>query len=167
MLIWRGWGIIPVLYIVVAVVVSALLESFVIPRSAFGVVLSGLVLVAAVATWFTGVAINRDRPGRKVAAWAAQRRAQLDDLVVSGRFSLGPGTPQPTSLEDAQRMSDDLYAAEVADVTKAARNRHTLFWIPVQYVSFVLAAFAVWCLIQSLIVGEGSGSHLPNALSAV
>lgn len=156
LLIWRGWGILPVLYLVAALILTGLLVSLGLPQSSFGIVFFGLGLLAAVATWFTGVAINQNRPRRKAAEWAQHRRAQLNELVVSGRFSLGPGQPQPASLEEAQRMSDDLFAAETAELDKAVRNRHTLFWIPMQYVAFVLAAFVLWCLVEPFIAGPRS-----------
>ncbi len=56
-------------------------------------------------------------------------------------------------------MSEDLFAAEEAEVTRTARNRHTLFGIPMQYVAFGLAALALWCLVESLIPGHATGGH--------
>lgn len=149
-ILWRGWGIIALLYATAAVIVAGGLEVEVLPKSAPHVSLGILLLLAAVATWFTGVAMNRRRPQRTVDRLLRARRAQLDELVTSGRFSLGPGQPPPVSVHDAQRMSDDLFAAETAATTKGAFNRHTLFWIPMQYVAFVWVAAALWSLGSAL-----------------
>ncbi len=77
MLIWQGWGILPVLYAVAAVVVAVWLESLGLPQSSFAIVACCVLLLAAVATWFTGVALNRialsvgSAPGRRavVRSW--------------------------------------------------------------------------------------------------
>lgn len=150
MIIWRGWGVLAVLYAFAAMILftgvgSQILPSEVLPFSAA----LGLA-VAAIATWFTGIALNRSGPQGKVDLWIAERNYQLTELVETGQFSLGPGQPQPQSLEEAREMAATLFEYEKAELNKAAFNRHTLFWIPLQYISFGLAAIAVTILISSL-----------------
>jgi len=128
MIIWRGWGIITVLYALAALVISSVLKKEVLPGSFPPVSFGILLLLAAIATWFTGTSLNRTRPKRKIDLWVQGRRAQLDDLVLSGRFSLGPGQPQPTSIEEARSMSDALLTRETEEATRTALNRHT-WWI--------------------------------------
>lgn len=156
MIIWKGWGIIPVLYALLAAVLAAVIgtDLFHLPKSAFPIALGILLLLASAATWFSGVAMNRSNPQRKVDLWAKERRAQLDELVDSGRFSLGPGQPQPSSPEEAQRMSNDLLAYEVAEAAKASQNQHTLFFIPYQYIAFFTAASALILLAQAAFGGS-------------
>ncbi|WP_336653338.1 MULTISPECIES: hypothetical protein [unclassified Leucobacter] len=156
MIIWKGWGIIPVLYALLAAVLAAVIgtDLFGIPKSAFPILLGLSLLLAAVATWFSGVAMNRSNPQRKVDLWARERRVQLDELVASGRFSLGPGQPQPSSLDEAQRMSDDLLAHEMAEATKASQNQHTLFFIPYQYIAFFTTACALILLARAVFGGS-------------
>ncbi|PRI12161.1 hypothetical protein [Leucobacter massiliensis] len=150
MIIWKGWGIIPVLYALLAAVLHAFIGADLLhlPAARLGISLGVLLLLAAAATWFSGVAMNRTRPERAVELWAKERRQQLDTLVQSGQFFLGPGQPQPTSFEEAQRMSDELLAHEVAEASQAARNHHTLFFIPYQYVAFFTAACALLLIAQ-------------------
>ncbi|QIM15468.1 hypothetical protein G7067_02070 [Leucobacter insecticola] len=150
LIIWRGWGIIPIFYAAAAVVLAGMLGAGGSSSSAFPLWAGVFILLAAVGTWFTGVAMNRTNPERKVDLWARERRAQLDELANTGMFSLGPGQPQPTSVEEAQHMSDALLASEVSTLTQAGRNRHTLFFIPMQFFAFVFVVIGLLVLATGL-----------------
>jgi ABC-type transport system involved in cytochrome bd biosynthesis fused ATPase/permease subunit len=150
MVIWRGWGVLAFIYAAVAMILFAGAASSLVPDTALPLTVAIGMIIAAVATWFTGNTMNRVAPQRKIDAWARQRRAQLDELVATGRFSLGPGQPQPQSLAEAQQMSDALFAQELQQ-TKRALNVHTLFWIPMQYFAFVWAAIALIALVSGVV----------------
>lgn len=141
-IIWRGWGVLAFVYAAVGMILFAGVASTLVPESVLPFTIGIGLLLAAVATWFTGIALNRTSPRRKIDAWAQERKRQLDDLVVTGRFSLGPGQPQPTSVAQAQEMADALFAHELAQAQRAF-NVHTLFWIPMQYLAFVWGAIAL------------------------
>lgn len=103
-------------------------------------------LAAATGTWFHGQHLNQTLPKRRLAEWQTARSAQLDHLVGTGQFSLGPGQPQPRSMDEARWQADQLLAAEQQSAGQGLLNRHSVFWIPMQYLSFVIAAGAVMAL---------------------
>lgn len=100
-------------------------------------------LAAAVGTWFTGQHFNQTGPKRKLEEWKGARSAQLDQLVSAGQFSLGPGQPQPRSMDEARWQADELLAAEERSVSEGMLNRHSVFWIPMQYLSVLIACGAL------------------------
>lgn len=110
----------------------------------FGVA-AGLVL-AAVGNWFTGQHFNQTGPKRKLAEWKESRSNQLDQLVSAGQFSLGPGQPQPRSMEEARWQADQLLAAEEHSAGQGLLNRHSVFWIPMQYLSVLIACGALMAI---------------------
>jgi len=148
-IIWRGWGVLGAVYGLLAAMLGGGVASAFVDDSVVPVTAGAGFLCAAVATWFTGVALNRTSPQRRVEEWAGRRRAQLDELVASGRFSLGPGQPQPRSLDEARQMADDLFAHERLATTRAF-NQHTLFWIPVQFFAVVWGAIGVVAVVTGL-----------------
>lgn len=150
MIIWRGWGGVAAAYAAIAMMLFAGLASTMLPSATLPFSISVGLVLAAAATWLTGVALNRTSPQRQIDAWAEQRMAQLDELVRSGRFSLGPGQPQPTSLQEAEQMADALFAYEL-EQAKQAIDRNTLFWVPMQYFAFVWGAIAVVVLVSGIV----------------
>lgn len=150
MIIWRGWGILAVIYAAVAMMLFAGLGSTLVSPTALPFLIAIGLIGAAVATWFTGIAMNRTAPQRKVDAWLHARRAQLTELVETGRFSLGPGQPQPTSLVEARQMADELYRLE-AEQAKKAFNAHSVFWIPMQYFAYIWGGIALLVVIIGII----------------
>ncbi|MGB4135012.1 MAG: hypothetical protein WA971_00500 [Microbacterium sp.] len=150
MVIWRGAGALAFVYGALAAMLFGGLASTLVTASSIPFTVGIGMILAAIATWFTGIALNRTSPQRKIDAWAEQRRAQLDELVTTGQFSLGPGQPMPASEAEARRMSDELFAYEQTQTAKAM-NQHTMFWIPMQYWAFVWAAVAVFAIVSGII----------------
>lgn len=145
MIIWQGWGILSVAYGLLAAMVFGGIGSTFLPETSIPFSVAVGMLFAAVATWFTGTRMNRTGPRHEVEDWAAQRESELDALVRTGRFSLGPGRPQPSSEAEAREMADALLEHEMRQ-TAGAFNRHRVFWIPMQYIAVLwlaIAAFAV------------------------
>lgn len=154
MVIWRGWGIIVFGYIALAMILFMGLGSQFLPESALPY--SGAIglAIAAVATWFTGQAMNVTRPQKKIDAWYQAREQQLAQLVSSGQFSLGPGQAPPTSAAEAQSQSEVLLQQELRQARRS-RNAHTMFFIPMQYWAFIIGAAAIVLLVLG-ILGIGS-----------
>lgn len=150
MIIWQRWGVLAALYAAIAVALFAGFGSTFLDGPGLLISTAVGLVVAAVATWFTGIALNQTAPAKKVAEWSSARRSELDDLVESGRFSIGPGKPQPTSFEEARAQADALFAAETARA-KGGKNKHTLFFIPMQYFAFVFGAIALVLLVLALV----------------
>lgn len=146
MIIWRGWGVLAVVYTAVAIMLcvglpSSMLDGRWIPLSA-GVGLAA----AAAATWFTGRALNVNRPQARFDEWYQARAAQLTHLVDTGGFQLGPGQPLPSSHAEARQQADWLLAEEARTLRTRIFDVHTLFFIPMQYLGYVLGAIAIICL---------------------
>ncbi|MGN7979095.1 hypothetical protein ACTJJ4_16075 [Microbacterium sp. 22195] len=150
MIIWRGWGILAVIYAGAAAALFGGLGSTFLPYAAVPVSIAIGMIGAAIATWYTGQALNGTGAQRKIDAWAKARSEQLHELVETGRFSLGPGQPQPQSVEEARQQSAWLFEQETQQAQRA-RNQHTLFFIPLQYWAFVIAAVAVFAAISGVI----------------
>lgn len=141
MIIWRGWGVLAFVFFGVGTLIGVGLGSW-------GLV--GGFLAAAVATWFVGQQLNRKGPQKKLADWKVSRRNQLDQLVQAGQFSLGPGQQQPRSVDEARRQSDELLAAEENAHREGSENRHTLFWIPMQYLAPVMLVAALYAGVKAV-----------------
>ena len=138
-------------YAAVAMMLFGGLASTLLPSPALPFSIGAGLLLAAVATWFTGIALNRTVPQRKIDVWTADRLDQLDELVATGRFSLGPGQPQPSSRDEAQEMADELFEQEKQLAALHGFNVHTLFWIPMQYLAFVWAAIALVAVVSGVV----------------
>jgi len=150
MVIFRGWGGLAAAYVLVAMMLCLGLASTMVPDSALPLTASVGLLAAAAATWFTGRALNRTRPQKKIDAWFTERRAQLDELVDSGRFLMGPGQPPPTSHEEARSQADQLLEHELMRA-RQSRDIHTLFFVPMQYWAPVMAVVAVVLLVIGVV----------------
>lgn len=150
MIIWHGWGILAVIYGVLAMVLGMWIDEQFPDASQALHPVSLALLVAAAATWFTGKALNKTSPQRKLDEWSSTRRLELNNLVQSGQFSLGPDQPQPRSIGEAQEMADALFEYELSEM-KQIFNRHTLFYIiPMQYAAFVWAGLAILFAVLSI-----------------
>lgn len=149
MVIWKGWGVLAFVYAAFAMILFAGVASTLVAESILPLTIALGLTLAALATWFTGIALNQNAPKKKIDAWSDERVRQLDELVEAGRFSLGPGQPQPTSMAEAQQMADDLFAYE-HEQTKQLYNAHTLFWIPMQYFAVVWGVIALGLFISGI-----------------
>ncbi|OCG73100.1 hypothetical protein [Microbacterium sediminis] len=150
MIIWRGWGVLAFVYGAIAMMLFAGLASTMVAESALPFTIAAGLAIAAVATWFTGQALNVTQPQKKIDEWHAARRQQLDALVSSGQFQLAPGQAPPSSLEEARAQSEQLLQHELQQAQRA-RNGHTLFWIPMQYWAFIFAGIAVVVLVLGIV----------------
>lgn len=142
MVIWRGWGVLAFIYAALAMIFCLGAASTVVPGSALPFTAAIGLLLAAVATWFTGRALNVTGPQKKIDAWFPARQQQVHELVDTGRFSLGPGQPPPTSHEEARDQGEQLLQLELQQARRSL-NIHTLFFVPMQYWAVIMACVAV------------------------
>lgn len=135
MVIWRGWGILAVLFLGAGAGLGSAVGGRV------GLVLG--LLVGAAACWAVGQRMNATGPAAKVAAYREARAAELHAMADAGTFHLGAGHPAPTSYEEAHAQADYLANAEADALKGRGHNAHTLFFIPMQFWAFVGALLAV------------------------
>lgn len=106
--------------------------------------------VGAVGAFVLGNWLNKTRVPDLTDKLLAPRREQLNQLVAANQFQLAPGVPMPTSREEAQQQSDYLFHAEREAAEKKLRNRHTLFWIPMQWIACVIGVFGAFLAFSQL-----------------
>jgi len=145
MIIFAGWGILAAVPPVALYFLFTALAPNLPWIGALGIVLGG------VADWFLGVYFNQTRPAKDLATRMEARSAELHALADAGQFYRGPGYPMPTSLADAHQQADALAAEEYHALKGKVANRHTLFWIPMQYVGLLVAAAGVVYAVTGLV----------------
>lgn len=151
MIIWRGWGILAFIYVFAAFVATQLLIDALAPGRNMRFLFGFGILLAAAASWFTGIAINRNAPHRRLEVLTEARKAELAEYVEKGTFSRGPGHPIPQSRSEALVMADAQLEYERSEAQKRLVNQHSLLFIPLQYWGFVLGGIAVMSLISDVI----------------
>ena len=132
MIVFSGWGI---LAVVPPVALFFLLGTITgsVWTGAIGLIAGGVV------DWFLGIYFNQTRPARDLTTAMDARSRELHAMADAGTFYRGPGHPMPTSLADAHQQADQLAAEEYHALKNKVGNRHTLFWIPMQYLGVVCA----------------------------
>ncbi|MBZ2196790.1 hypothetical protein KCQ71_11540 [Ruania sp. N2-46] len=98
----------------------------------------GLIL-GGVACFFAGRWFQDWDAERRTKSYMVARQAEVDATVASGRFQPVPGY-QPRDHAEAQQLAGQMLEREQVTVKKQLRNRHTIFFIPMQYFGIVLAA---------------------------
>ncbi|MGA4506956.1 hypothetical protein ACQB6R_01315 [Propionibacteriaceae bacterium G1746] len=147
MIIWAGWGMLAVLMPLLGAGLMVGLASTLQVQDPYFTAFVGVgLLLGGVATWFVGKYFNKQRPLTEARTHMAGRRQQVEALVQQGRFQLAPGYPMPSSYQEAQAQAGHLLATEEAQLEQRLRNRHTLFWVPMQYTAFLWLALGVLLL---------------------
>ena len=140
MIIWRGWGILGVGFFLITGILG-----IGVPYGLLGEagkwLLIPVAIAAGVGCWFTGSHLNIVLPERYLTVELPRLRADIEAAVANGTFRLA-NQPPPRSLEEAQGQATT-YLAFLAGSGKGMRNRHTLFWIPLQYWGFVILAWGI------------------------
>lgn len=140
MIIWRGWGILGVVPLMAFGIGVALWND------AFGFsgapwLISGpLAALTGAGVYFLGRQLNQRGVAAKADQIMAPRRAERQRLVDTGQFQLAPGYPMPQSYQEAQTQAADLDRHEHVILSQRLRNRHTFFFVPVQYIGLLTAA---------------------------
>jgi len=154
MIIFSGWGILAVVPPGIGYGLGMLLGVAITGDAgtrALTIASIGL-MIGSVGDWYLGNWFNKTRPAAQMDQALAARKNQLNQLVSSGQYYRGPGYPMPTSMQDAQNQADAQFAAEAAGAHARIGNRHTLFFIPIQYWAYIGAGLGVVLLIFSFFV---------------
>ena len=140
MIIWRGWGILAFLYFGATVAVGVGIPAAISGDTSmtWPVILAGLVFGAA--SWFHGRHLNVVKPQEELQDFALLREEVMESVRI-GAFRL-PDNPPPTSLEQATGQAE-AYLQMIHGSLSNARNRHTLFFIPFQYLGFFIALWPI------------------------
>jgi hypothetical protein len=149
MIIWRGWGAIPIGITAICVGLGiAMAGGNVRVRGVF----IGLMLIAGgVATWFIGQHLNQTKPVTEFDAWHAKRRTEIAAMVQAGHYSNVPDPHRPGQLAEPWSVGQYVLDQEGSRVRNVLYNRHSLFFVPMQYFSFLMGAGGLVSIISALI----------------
>ena len=136
-LIWRGWGVLSALILLVGLAVAVALAQAVGNGPIGAVAFAAVVTAASAGVWFLGVYFNKTRSEQQLDRHLGERNMHYENLIRSGQFQATPGMAAPANYAQARSQADQLLAAERAELTPRFRNNNTLFWIPMQYFAFV------------------------------
>lgn len=141
MVIWRGWGILAVLFFLAAGILGVGLPYGVWEEAAPRWLLIPIALAAGAGCWFTGVYLNVTRPQRIANETVPAFREQVLRSVQDGTFRL-PNQPPPRSYAEAQGQAEAYLHMTIPAMLRGT-NQHTLFWVPMQYWGIVIAVWGV------------------------
>ncbi len=143
--VWSGWG---------GLAVGIPMLGFIVGMGVSGAnfVVAGIGLaVGAVGAYLLGVRLNRTRPSERLAAFVEHRTMQLHSCADEGTFHLGPGHQAPASLQEAHAQADYLVDAEARDVSTRLFDRHTFFFVPMQYVAIGVGGLGLVLAVSTLV----------------
>ncbi len=149
MIIWRGWGVIPV-GITLACLGLGFAMSSVYPQLR-GVFVGLMLIAGGVGTWFIGQHLNQKKPIEEFDAWHAKRRTEIAALVRAGHYSSVPDPQRPGQLADPWSVGEYVLNQEGTRVRDLITNRHSLFFVPIQYIGFVMAAAGLVAIVTGVI----------------
>lgn len=151
MIIWRGWGILAILIGGICAGVGTMMS---IGNPSLTPIFVGLMLIGGgVGTWFLGDWLNQKRPVAEFDGWFAHRREEVAALVRGGAYSNVPDPQRPGQLADPWAVGEYVLKQESAKVRAALTNRHSLFFIPMQYLGFVMGGIGVVVMIAGAFRG--------------
>ena len=131
MIIWRGWGALPIVIAALCIGLGGLMSTL--NKGLFGV-FAGLALIGGgVGTWFLGQWFNQIKPVQRYDEWFAQRREEVGQSA------------------DPWAMGEYVLQQEGAKLKAALTNRHSLFFIPMQYIGFAMGAAGLIAIVSSLL----------------
>ncbi|MFT4295908.1 MAG: hypothetical protein QM582_10900 [Micropruina sp.] len=151
MIIWRGWGILTIL---IAGACIGLGTAIAVVNPALTPVFIGLMLIAGgVGTWFFGDWLNQKRPIAEFDRWYAGRRDEIAAQVRGGAYSNVPDPQRPGQLADPWAVGEYVLNQESVKVRAALTNRHSLFFIPMQYLGFLMGGIGIVLMITGIFRG--------------
>ncbi|WP_345081928.1 hypothetical protein [Brachybacterium paraconglomeratum] len=135
MIIWRGWGVLAVVYIALcAAFLGGLIGASVLQSSAAAGPLAGLGIMiggalAAVHGWY----LNVHGPRKRADQWEEAERPRLEDAADRGLLVVG--NTQPSSPEEAAQMIESV----ITDGRRAIGRHgpHSVFWIPMEIIGIL------------------------------
>ncbi|WP_159619210.1 hypothetical protein [Ruania rhizosphaerae] len=138
MVIWRGWGILGLLFVLLVGVGLGGLFRLLIGEEYEPLPIGLGLAVAGVILFFVGRWFQAWDARRRADKYIASRRPEVEQTVASGRFQPVPGY-QPASREEAEQLAAEMLDKEHAQIVRRFRGHHTLFFIPMQYFGLVVA----------------------------
>ena len=91
MIIWRGWGALPIVIAALCIGLGGLMSTL--NKGLFGV-FAGLALIGGgVGTWFLGQWFNQIKPVQRYDEWFAQRREEVAQMVRGGAYATARLSP--------------------------------------------------------------------------
>lgn len=140
MIIWRGWGVVAVGFFLLAGILGVAIP-FNLWGDAAKWVLAPVAVLCGIGCWLVGNYLNVTKPQRVLDVEIPRLREEVRQSVDAGTFRLA-NQPPPTSRDQAIGQAQAYLATAEASMGQR-RNANTLFWIPVQYWGFIIAAWGI------------------------
>lgn len=138
MIIWRGWGILSVLYIggLIGVLVGGIGASVLKFEGAMPLMGGLALLIGGAITTLHGWYVNITAPRSRATAWALEAEPKMQAAAEAGAFAIDGVMPR--SREEADSMID----AEVArgQALIGRHGPHSLFFIPMEAIGMLAMA---------------------------
>ncbi|MBP8920779.1 MAG: hypothetical protein R2719_13520 [Micropruina sp.] len=151
MIIWRGWGVLALLIALASVGLGAAIS---VMNPAMDLVFIGLMLIGGgVGTWFLGDHLNQKRPVAEFNDWYARRRNEVAAQVRGGAYAHVPDPQRPGQLADPWAVGEYVLRQESTQVRSSLTNRHTLFFVPMQYLGFVMGGIGLMIAVVGVFNG--------------
>ncbi|MFT4218591.1 MAG: hypothetical protein QM619_15590 [Micropruina sp.] len=148
MIIWRGWGILAIL---IAGACIGLGTTISMVNPALTPVFIGIALIGGgVGTWFLGDWLNTKRPVAEFDGWFGRRREEIAAQVRGGAYNNVPDPQRPGQFADPWAVGEHVLNQESAKVRSALTNRHTLFFVPMQYLGFLMGGMGIVVMIVGI-----------------
>ena len=137
MVIWKGWGILAVVYIALcAGLLGGAAGGALVGEQAVPVTVGmGFVLGGALTT-LHGWHLNIARPRAKAADWEAVERPRL--VAAAARGALVVDNVQPRDRAEADAMIEDVVARGRTVIGR--HGPHSMFWIPMEVIGLLAVA---------------------------
>lgn len=104
-----------------------------------------------VGTWFLGQWFNQVKPVQQYDLWFARRRDEVAQMVRGGAYANVPDPQRPGQVADPWSVGEYVLQQEGAKVKSSLTKRHSLFFIPMQYIGFAMGAAGLITVIASLL----------------
>ena len=83
-------------------------------------------------------------------------RSELQQRVAQGTFQVSPGAAAPSDPQEAHAQVESLVQVEQERAVKGYRNRHTLYFLPIQWWGVLEAVGGLVLLTTRLAQGFGA-----------
>ena len=112
--------------------------------------IAAMLAVAGLICFAIGWRLNVVSAEAKARAHADEVRARLVASMNEGTLQVSPGVA-PSSQDEAEAFVERTAAEQYAEARSALRNRHSVFFVPVQYIGALGLAGAVVVLVYAVI----------------
>lgn len=150
MIIWRGLGILTILFIALGLAGIGSIGSQ--PGSPNLVSRGAGLLVSGALTFLVGYWFNVRRPRQQVETYLAELRAQCWQRVQAGTFQLEPGAAAPRSPQEAATQVESLLQAQRQQLLRRRPAHSSLFFIPMHWIGLVLGVLGAGLLVGGLLL---------------